>query len=106
MPSAEHVNAIEQRGGAHAGRALRAGPARTSTRMMLRREQIASPIDVVRKSDAVLMAISVAAPGMVELALKPAISETVRFGVVTLARRERAPALPIVRRMISQLIHD
>ena len=85
----------------------RYGPAaRTSTCMMLRCEWMASSIDVVRTSDAVLMAISVAAPGMVELALKPAISATARFGVVTLAGRERAPVLPIVRRPISQLMHN
>ncbi|WP_088282634.1 LysR substrate-binding domain-containing protein [Ideonella sp. A 288] len=72
----------------------------------LRCEEIASLVDVVRHSDAVLLAIRAAAPDLVELALTPALAATARFGLVTRAGRSEAPALPIVRRLIEALLHD
>jgi len=38
--------------------------------------------------------------------LKPAMNATARFGIVTLARRAEPPALPIVRKLIAQVMHD
>lgn len=72
----------------------------------LRCEEIPSLVDVVRHSDAVLMAIRAAAPDLVELTLKPAMTATARFGIVTLSRRAEPPALPIVRRLLAELMHD
>jgi hypothetical protein len=42
----------------------------------------------------------------VELALKPALNATARFGIVTLARRAEPPALPIVRKLVAELMRD
>ena len=72
----------------------------------LRCEELAALVDVVRQSDAVLLAIRASAPDLVELPLKPAIDTTARFGMVTLQGRAEAPALPIVRKLMEQLMHD
>lgn len=72
----------------------------------LRCDEIPSLLDVVRASDAVLIAIRAAAPDLVELTLKPALNATARFGVVTLARRAEPPALRVVRRLVAELLHD
>jgi len=72
----------------------------------LRCEELASLAEVVRDSDAVLIAIRAAAPDLVELAVKPAMGATARFGIVTLARRSEPPGLPIVRKLIAQLMRE
>ena len=72
----------------------------------LRCEEIASLVEVVRRSDAILIAIRAAAPDLVELPLKPALNSSARFGMVTLAGRADAPALEIVRKLMTQLMHD
>jgi DNA-binding transcriptional LysR family regulator len=72
----------------------------------LRCEDIPSLVEVVRHSDAVLIAIRAAAPDLVELALKPALNATARFGIVTLTRRAEPPALPIVRKLVAELMSE
>ncbi len=72
----------------------------------LRCEEIPSLVDVVRHSDAVLIAIRAAAPDLEELVLKPAMNATARFGIVTLARRAEPPALPIVRKLVADIMRD
>ncbi len=85
----------------------RYGPAaHPSACVTLRCEEIPSLVEVVRHSDAVLVAIRAAAPDLAELTLRPAMNATARFGVVTLARRAEPPTLPIVRRLIGELMHD
>jgi len=85
----------------------RYGPtAHPSECITLRCEEIPSLVEVVRHSDAVLIAIRSAAPDLVELALKPALNATARFGIVTLSRRAEPPALPIVRKLIAEVMHD
>ncbi|GCL63291.1 LysR family transcriptional regulator [Pseudaquabacterium pictum] len=70
----------------------------------LRCEEIASLVEVVRDSDAVLIAIRAAAPELTELVLSPAMGTTARFGIVTLARRAEPPGLPVVRKLVAQLM--
>ncbi|MDE2397934.1 MAG: LysR family transcriptional regulator, partial [Burkholderiales bacterium] len=70
----------------------RYGPAaHPSDCVTLRCEEISSLVDVVRGSDAVLIAIRAAAPELAELALQPVMNATARFGIVTLARRAEPP---------------
>jgi len=69
-------------------------------------EELWSLIEVVRRSDAILLAIRAAAPELVELPLKPSMNAPARFGVVTLANRAEAPALRIVRNLVERLLHD
>lgn len=72
----------------------------------LRCEEIPSLVEVVQHSDAVLLAIRAAAPGLVELTLKPALRATARFGLVTLARRAEAPGLATVRALMAETLRD
>ena len=72
----------------------------------LRCEEIPSLIELTRRTDAVLIAIRAAGPDLVELAMKPALNATARFAIVTLAGRSEAPALPIVRRLMQELLRD
>ena len=80
-----------------------AHPARCVT---LRCEELPSLVELTRHTDAVLIAIRAAGPDLVELALKPALNATARFAIVTLAGRSEAPALPIVRRLMQELLRD
>ncbi len=72
----------------------------------LRCEELPSLVEVARHSDAVLLAIRAAAPGLVELKMRPALNATARFGLVTVARRTEAPALSIVRELMQRQLRD
>jgi DNA-binding transcriptional LysR family regulator len=85
----------------------RYGPAAHPARCVtLRCEEIASLVDVVEHSDAVLLAVRSAAPGLVELNVAPPLDTRARFGLVTLAGRAEPPALDILRDVMSRLLHD
>ncbi|RYF71069.1 MAG: LysR family transcriptional regulator [Comamonadaceae bacterium] len=72
----------------------------------LRCEEIASLVDVVRASDAILLAIRASAPDLVELPVRPAIAAKARFGLVTLAGRAEPPSLSILRSIAQRVLHD
>lgn len=72
----------------------------------LRCEEIPSLVEVARHSDAVLLAVRRAAPGLVELTLRPALDATARFALVTLARRTEPPGLPALRELMARLASD
>jgi DNA-binding transcriptional LysR family regulator len=72
----------------------------------LRCDEIPSLVDVVRQSDAVLLAIRAAAPDLVEVKLQPALAATARFGLVTLRRRTEAPGLRLVHDFMQLLLRD
>ena len=80
-----------------------AHPARCVT---LRCEEIPSLVELTQHTDAVLIAIRAAGPDLAELVMKPALNATARFAIVTLAGRSEAPALPIVRRLMQELLRD
>jgi DNA-binding transcriptional LysR family regulator len=69
-------------------------------------EEVPSLVEVVRQSDAVLLAIRAAAPGLVELKMDPPMDGVARFGLVTLRRRTEAPALAILRALMQALMRD
>jgi DNA-binding transcriptional LysR family regulator len=72
----------------------------------LRCDEIPSLVDVVRQSDAILLAIRAAAPDLIELTVQPALAAMARFGLVTLAGRTGSPTLQIVRTLMQDLLHD
>ena len=72
----------------------------------LRCEEIASLVEVARRSDAVLLAIRAAAPELIELKLRPELDATARFGLVSLARRTEPAALAAVRELMQQPLRD
>lgn len=69
-------------------------------------EEVASLVDVARRSDTVLLAIRAAAPDLVELKLQPELAATARFALVTLKRRTLPPGLAVVRDLMGQLLID
>lgn len=72
----------------------------------LRCEEVASLVEVVEHSEAVLLAIRAAAPTLAELTLRPALDASARLGLVTLARRTEAPLLRIVRELMHERLRD
>ena len=69
-----------------------------------RSDDIASLVDVARESDAVLLAVRATAPGLAEITLSPPLGAQAHFGLVTLARRSEAPALPAARQFMQRLL--
>lgn len=85
----------------------RYGPqAHPDAMVTLRCDELPSLVEVARHSDTVLLAIRAAATDLVELAMKPALNASARFGLVTLAGRTEVPALRIVRQLTQSLLHD
>ena len=72
----------------------------------LRCDEISSLVDVVRESDAVLLAIRASAPDLVELPVKPTLAAKARFGLVTLAGRAEPPSLAILRELAARRLRD
>lgn len=72
----------------------------------LRCEELPSLVEVARRSDAVLLAISAAAPGLVELELQPPLRSTARFALVTLRRRTEPPGLEVLRAVMRERLVD
>ena len=72
--------------------------------MTQRSEDIAGLAEVARQSDAVLFAVRAAAPQLAEIVLTPKLMASARFGLVTLARRSEAPALPAARQVMQRLL--
>ena len=72
----------------------------------LRSEEISSLLDVVRKSDAVVLTIRASAPDLVELPISPPLNAKARFGLVTIASRTEPPLLDKVRTLMGELLRD
>ena len=61
-------------------------------------------MEVARGSDAIVLTIHAAAPGLVQLPMSPPLAATARFGLVTLAQRQPAPALRILREQLPRWV--
>jgi DNA-binding transcriptional LysR family regulator len=72
----------------------------------LRCEELPSLVELTRRTDTVLIAVRAAGSDLVELPMKPALNATARFAIVTLAGRSEAPTMPIVRRLVQELLRD
>jgi len=72
----------------------------------LRCNELSSLVEVVRDSDAVLLAIRAAAPDLLELPVRPAIATGAHFGLITLMGRTDPPALSMLRELIAKRLHD
>ncbi|MDZ4131355.1 MAG: hypothetical protein U1E02_45360, partial [Hydrogenophaga sp.] len=57
-----------------------------------------------RRSDAVVLTVTAVAADLVRLDVVPALNATARFGLVTLAHRQEAPALRILREQMPHWI--
>jgi len=72
----------------------------------LRCDEIHNLIEVVKRSDAVLLAINEVGQNLIRLNVIPIMTGTARFGLVTLAQRSEALAMPIVRDLMRRILHD
>lgn len=72
----------------------------------LRGDDLGSLVDVAAHTDAILLAVRAAAPQLHELPMEPGVGASARFGLVTLAGRSPAPALPLLRDAVQQHLHD
>lgn len=63
----------------------------------LRCDETQSIVELARRSLAIVLTAEAAAPGLVALDMDPPLNATARFGLVTLAQRQEAPALRILR---------
>ena len=72
----------------------------------MRGEDIVSLVEVVQRSDAVLLSIRAAAPDLVELPLDPPMTVSARLGLVTLARRTAPASLEVLRELAARLMVD
>lgn len=70
----------------------------------LRSDETLSLVEVARRSDAIVLTIHAAAPGLVPLPMSPPLAATARFGLVTLAKREEALALRILREQLQHWV--
>ena len=62
----------------------------------LRCDETASIVELARRADVVLLTVNAVSADLVPLPVTPALDATARFGLVTLSRRQPAPALRIV----------
>jgi DNA-binding transcriptional LysR family regulator len=62
--------------------------------------EISSLVEVVKKSDTVLLAIRKSAPDLHEINLTPALNATARFGFVTIKNRTESPLLHHIKKFI------
>jgi DNA-binding transcriptional LysR family regulator len=66
----------------------------------LRSDEISHLLDVVRQTDAVLLAVRAVGPDLVQLPMSPSLSATARYGIVTLAMRSTSPLVNALRSLI------
>lgn len=72
----------------------------------LRNDETLSLVEAARQSQAIVLTARLAAPGLVPLPMAPALDATARFGLVTLAHRQEAPALRILRQWLARWVAD
>ncbi|MDZ4125496.1 MAG: LysR family transcriptional regulator, partial [Hydrogenophaga sp.] len=70
----------------------------------LRCDETQSIVEAARRSLAIVLTAEAAAPGLVPLDISPPLNATARFGLVTLAQRQEAPALRILREWLARWV--
>lgn len=66
----------------------------------IRSDETLSIVDVARQSDAIVLTVTAAGSDLVQLNVSPSLDAAARFGLVTLAKRQEAPALIILRQYL------
>lgn len=70
----------------------------------LRCDETQSIVEVARRGLAIVLTAEAAAPGLVPLDISPPLNATARFGLVTLAQRQEAPALRLLREQLPEWV--
>jgi hypothetical protein len=68
----------------------------------LRCDETLSIVDLARRADVVVLTVNAVAGDLVRLDVAPSLDATARFGLVTLAGRQEAPALRIVTEQLAK----
>ena len=85
----------------------RFGPAANPDEMVtLRCDDTQTLVEVARQTDAIVLTIDAAAPGLKSLPTDPPLGGTARFGLVTLDKRAEVPGLWIVRNLVAQFLRE
>lgn len=69
----------------------------------LESDEISTLVELAETSDAVLLAVRVAAPQLQAIPVSPAFGTPARYGLVTLARRSEDRFLPILRTVMAEV---
>jgi DNA-binding transcriptional LysR family regulator len=72
----------------------------------LRNDETLNIVELARRSHAIVLTANAAAEGMVPLDMSPPLDATARFGLVTLARRQEAPALRILSEQLPHWVAE
>jgi DNA-binding transcriptional LysR family regulator len=72
----------------------------------LRNDETLNIVELARRSHAIVLTANAAAEGLVPLDMLPPLAATARFGLVTLARRQEAPALRILREQLPHWVTE
>lgn len=72
----------------------------------LRNDETLNMVEVARRSNTIVLTPNAAAEGLVALKMTPAMDSTARFGLVTLARRQEAPALRILKEQLPRWVAE
>lgn len=72
----------------------------------LRNDETLTLVDVARHSHAIVLTPNATAEGLKALPMSPPLDGTARFGLVTLARRQEAPALRILREQLPRWVAE
>jgi DNA-binding transcriptional LysR family regulator len=72
----------------------------------LRNDETLNIVELARRSHAIVLTANAAAEGLVPLDMLPPLAATARFGLVTLARRQEAPALRILREQLPHWVAE
>jgi DNA-binding transcriptional LysR family regulator len=70
----------------------------------LRCDETLSIVEVARHSNTIVLTANAVAADLIRLNVSPALAATARFGLVTLAQRQEAPALRILREQLPRWI--
>lgn len=66
----------------------------------LRCDETLSIVEAARRSNAIVLTVNAVAADLIRLDVSPALDASARFGLVTLAQRQEAPALRILREQL------
>ena len=72
----------------------------------LRCDETLSIVEVARHSNAIVLTVNAVAADLIRLNVAPALDATARFGLVTLAQRQEAPALRILREQLPRWVEQ
>lgn len=70
----------------------------------LRCDETLNIVEVARRSNTIVLSVNAVAVDLVRLDIAPSMDATARFGLVTLAHREEAPALRILRAQLPRWV--